>query len=243
MVEAFERAGAKLFVAYYRRSLPWFVHARSVIDASRLGQLTSVVVQFATPSQREAAAKAPWRLDAEQAGGGLFMDLASHTLDLLDFLLGPIDRVHGMAVNRASATEVEDNVVMCFRFVNGAQGVGSWDFASGCNADSIQINGERGRLTCSTFGRRVVVESDGGQEVFETPAPPHVHQPLVQTAVDELLGRGACPSSGRSAARTAAVMDRVLEEYYGGRSDAFWKRVGSWPGRSAVATETQGVRS
>jgi predicted dehydrogenase len=194
-----------------------------------------VNVQYAAPALRDTSTRDGWRLAAEQSGGGLFMDLASHPLDLLDFLLGPIAHVDGIAVNRSGATAVEDNVVMCFRFESGVVGTGAWDFASARGADVIQINGSAGRLTGSTFGRRVVVESEREPETFETSAPPHVHQPLVQTIVDELLGRGTCPSTGRSAARTAAVMDRVLDAYYGGRDDAFWTRAGTWPGRKAIS--------
>lgn len=231
MIEAFEEASAKLFVAYYRRRLPWFVHAKEVIESGKIGCITSVRLQMTSTGQRETAAKNPWRLDAAEAGGGLFMDLASHTLDLMDFLLGPIEQVHGIAVNRASETAVEDNVAMCFRFASGVVGTGAWDFAAAKGTDVIEINGVDGRLTCSTFGRRVVVEVAGKEETFEVPAPSAIHQPFVASLVDELLGRGTCPSTGRSASRTAAVMDQVLKEYYGGRDDAFWKRAESWPGR------------
>jgi len=40
-----------------------------------------------------------------------------------------------------------------------------------------------------------------------------VHQPLIQTIVDELNGTGTCPSTGESGARTAWVMDRILEGF------------------------------
>jgi hypothetical protein len=53
---------------------------------------------------------------------------------------------------------------------------------------------------------------------------------LIQTIVDELNGRGQCPSTGASALRTTRVMDKVLENYYGGRTDAFWTRPATWPG-------------
>ena len=43
--------------------------------------------------------------------------------------------------------------------------------------------------------------------------PPHVHQPLIQSIVDELNGRGRAPSTGESAARTAWVMDQILKEF------------------------------
>jgi len=55
---------------------------------------------------RDPATLQSWRLSADQSGGGLFMDLASHTLDLLDHLLGPIELVHGIAVNRSAASAV-----------------------------------------------------------------------------------------------------------------------------------------
>lgn len=75
------------------------------------------------------------------------------------------------------------------------------------------------------------LETAKGVEVYDIPNPPHVAQPLIQTIVDELLGRGTCPSTGESGRRTQAVMDRVLGAYYGGREDAFWERVETWPGR------------
>jgi hypothetical protein len=66
---------------------------------------------------------------------------------------------------------------------------------------------------------------------LDRPNPPHVQQPLIQTVVDDLLGRGTCPSTGESARRTSRVMDTVLSAYYGGRDDEFWRRPDTWPGR------------
>jgi hypothetical protein len=58
-----------------------------------------------------------------------------------------------------------------------------------------------------------------------------VQQPLIQSVVDDLLGRGECPSTGESARRTSRVMDTVLAGYYGGRTDEFWRRSETWRGR------------
>jgi hypothetical protein len=54
---------------------------------------------------------------------------------------------------------------------------------------------------------------------------------MIQSVVDDLLGRAACPSTGESARRTSRIMDQVLAGYYGGRDDAFWQRPESWSGR------------
>ena len=52
---------------------------------------------------------------------------------------------------------------------------------------------------------------------FDLPNPLHIQQPLIQTIVDELHGKGLCPSTGVTASRTALVMDTVLNGFYGGR--------------------------
>jgi len=58
--------------------------------------------------------------------------------------------------------------------------------------------------------------------------PPHIQQPLIQTIVDDLLGRGSCPSTGETARRTSRVMDAALDSFYRGRGDAFWTRPETW---------------
>src|SRR5262245_58966289 len=116
MVEAFEKAALPLFVAYYRRSLPRFLKAKELVESGRLGTITDVGYRFANGGQKNVdREKLPWRLQAEPAGAGLFLDLGSHTLDILDFFFGPLDDVQGRAHNVASACDVEDRVVLSFR--------------------------------------------------------------------------------------------------------------------------------
>ncbi len=236
MVAAFARARLPLFVAYYRRAQPRFLKAKELIETA-LGRVTNVRYQFTDPRHTAPTGTLPWRLDAENAGGGFFLDLGSHTLDLLDFFFGPLAGVSGHAANLASAYEVEDTLAMSFHTPAGTPGSASWNFAGqtpdGKPEDFFQITGTSGRLTFSTFGNEPLrLETAGGavQEFPFTP-PQHVAQPLIQTVVDELRGNGKCPSPGTSAARTSWVMDQALSSYYGGREDAFWKRKDNWPGR------------
>ena len=230
MIAAFAHAEQRLFVAFYRRRLPRFILAKELLDRGALGRPTSVRYHWAAPSHLEA--EGAWRVDASKAGGGLFLDLGSHLLDLLDFLLGPLAEVAGTAANLASPYLVEDTVAMSFRTGCGVPGTAVWNLASAVRADAIEIGGTEGRLSLSLFGNEPpCLETQTGMQTFDRPNPPHVQQPLIQTVVDELLGRGSCPSTGESACRTSRVMDRVLDTYYGGRADEFWLRPNSWPGR------------
>lgn len=233
MVQAFRASGLPLFVAYYRRALPRFLRAKQLLESGRLGRLRAVTCRYAEPRHRQIdPANLPWRLQAEYSGGGLFMDLGCHALDALDFLLGPLQDVTGSAENRASPYDVEDTVRVQFRTQAGAEGEALWDFATDRREDRIVFVGTAGRLAISTFGdEELRLETASGVDTFAVPDPPHVQQPLIQTIVDELLGRGTCPSTGDSALRTAAVMDKALEGYYGPRQGAFWSRPQTWPGR------------
>jgi predicted dehydrogenase len=235
MVEAFARAGQKLFVAYYRRALPRFCKARQLAAGGRLGRVTSVSYRYGAPrSTKLDPGNLPWRLVAEHGGGGLFTDLGCHTLDILDFILGPLTDVGGTAANLASPYDVEDTVAMHFRTESGALGTARWNFAAFQREDMIEITGTDGRVSLSTFRTEPVrLATARGVEEFDLANPEHVQQPLIQTVVDDLLGRAACPSTGQSAARTAGVIDTVLMGYYGSRDEGFWSDPQSWPGRRA----------
>jgi predicted dehydrogenase len=242
MIDAFGRAGVPLFVAYYRRALPRFREARDLVAAGRLGRITGVTYRQAGPFHRDiearvaAGAPLPWRFDAEHAGGGLLLDLGSHTLDILDFIVGPLERVTGVAANVATACSVEDAVALSFRTAEGAPGTAQWNFASAENADEIIIAGDRAELRLSTFGNEPLElrQGEAGIARFDRPNPPHIQQPMIQSIVDELGGRGRCASTGVSAARTSAIIDAVLESYSGTRADGFWRTPEAWPGRRSA---------
>lgn len=233
MTDAFSRAGLPLFVAYYRRALPRFVKARQLVESGALGTVSSVLYRFWGNTHRKLRRDSlPWRWRAEEAGGGQFLDLGCHTLDILDFILGPLEQVHGEAANVGSDCDVEDSVTMQFRLASGGLGAAQWNFASDYHTDRIEIAGTEGRLSLTTFGNEPVELMRGGEaETFDLPNPKNIQAPLIVSIVKHLNGEAECPSTGVTATRTSQVMDAALTGYYGGREDDFWKRPETWPGR------------
>lgn len=231
MIEAFAAARLPLFVAYYRRALPRFVLVQELLARGEIGRVTAISYAQAEPFHRKEAG---WRTSVAEAGGGHFLDLGSHTLDLMDYFFGPLHNVAGGAANRASGYAAEDTVAMSFRTAGGIVGAATWNFASAVRRDVFRIEGTAGAIEFSVFENAPVrVETSAGVQALVRDHPPHVQQPLVQTVVDDLLGHGTCPSTGESARRTSTVMDAVLHGYYGGRDDVFWQREATWPGRRA----------
>lgn len=213
MNERCRSAGVPLWVAYYRRALPRFLNIKELLESGVIGEVRFVNVNLYQPTAPEDldSESLPWRVVPEIAGGGRFVDLASHTLDFLDFILGPIAEVRGMASNQAGRYPAEDIVTGTFKFSSGVQGAGSWCFCSFDNFDATEIVGNEGKLSFSTFGSEPVrLTTRVGVQEFSFVHPQHIEQPLIQTVVDELNGVGKCPSTGETAARTSWVMDRML---------------------------------
>jgi predicted dehydrogenase len=212
MVSAFQQAGLPLFVAYYRRCLPRFVTVRELLESGHLGPLTGIRYRLANSAYRDAdPGHLPWRLQPEHSGGGLLWDLGSHLIDLLDHLFGPLENIRGESRNASGVIPLPDQTVLEFSTASGVRGEGHWDFASETPADLLEIIGEAGSVRLSCFGNEPLrVEIGGEMSQLERPHPAHVHQPLVQTMVSELLGKGGpCPSTGISAARASRIIDLI----------------------------------
>ncbi len=220
MLETSRRTGMPLFVAYYRRALPRFLKVRELLQDGAIGRPREVrVCLHRTPP--EPAAALPWRLQPEISGGGLFVDLGSHTLDLLDFLFGPITQVSGEATS-SGRYPAEDSVSMAFGFACGIAGQGEWRFCSDARRDRVEIHGDDGSLHFATFDDAPVELRRGdGTQCFAVANPVHIQLPLIETVVAGLRGEGACPSTGESAAHTTRVIDAVLAGHRrGGRAGA-----------------------
>ncbi|QOV90853.1 Gfo/Idh/MocA family protein [Humisphaera borealis] len=220
MVEACKRAGVPLFVAYYRRRLPRILRVKQLIDSGAIGEVRFVQhTLFQRPNAQEKTRDAlPWRVIPELAGGGRFLDLASHALDVFDYLFGPVAEATGCAANQAKLYDAEDIVTGNWVHQSGVIGSCTLCFTTFDRIDRCEIVGSKGVITFQVIeGGPIEVWTAGGKQHYDDPNPLHVQQPLIQSVVDDLRGVGTCPSTGESAARTSWVMDRMLEEYRAGR--------------------------
>ncbi len=215
MIDACDAAGVPLFVAYYRRAMPRFRTVRDLLADGAIGTPRAVTVRLqGRPTTADAEGVLPWRVRPEVSGGGLVVDLGSHTLDLLDHLLGPVTHCAGVAANVGGHYAAEDVVAGTFTFASGVHGVGLWLFDAADGVDSVEIVGTGGSLAFSSLGQEPLrLTTPAGTRTIEAPYPATVQLPLIQTVVDELTGHGECPSTGRSALRTARVIDTLRAGY------------------------------
>jgi predicted dehydrogenase len=207
--------GVPLFVAYYRRSLPYFIKVRQLVDEGRIGRLLVMNIRHFLPPRPEDASSSdrPWRLRPEISGGGYFHDLASHTFDILDFIFGPIGHAAGIPAQRSGLYPVDDVAAAEWRFADGLPGAGTWCFTAteSATTDIVEVIGSRGRLSFSIFGFTPIrVEDASGEESWLPPNPENIQYHLIEAIVRQLRGEGEAPSNGSNGARASLVLERIL---------------------------------
>jgi UDP-N-acetyl-2-amino-2-deoxyglucuronate dehydrogenase len=121
MVAACDRAGVQLFVVKQNRRNPTIQMLKRAIDRRRFGRIFMVTVNVFWNRPQEYYDSAAWR-GTWEFDGGAFMNQASHYVDLLDWLIGPVESVHAFTATLARHIEVEDAGVANIRWRSGALG-------------------------------------------------------------------------------------------------------------------------
>jgi len=212
-----KETGVPLFVAYYRRSLPYFIKLKELIDSNIIGDIRyiNICLQWQPYDEEIGELRKPkWRVQPAISGGGHFHDLASHQFDLLEYILGQIKSANGIARNQAGLYDADDITVASFEFESGVLGNGVWCFTINKEQreDKAQIVGSKGRINFSFFEKfDIVVETESGTETYNIPYPAHVQQPLIELIVKELRGEAQSPSTGLTGARANQIMDWITK--------------------------------
>lgn len=216
ITEKAKEKGLPAYVAYYRRSQERFIKLKEILESGMIGQPRFVELrQIQPPEPAELdRQQLPWRLVPGISGGGKFLDMAVHVLDILDFLIGRIVEVKGLATNQGGLYPVEDTVSASFRFDNGVLGGGLWCYVGDHSEESVRIVGEKGSISFEgmAYGP-VTVQLGSIQTVHQFSVPEHLGMPYIQSIVDELSGLRKSPADLQAAVNTTWVTDQILADY------------------------------
>jgi UDP-N-acetyl-2-amino-2-deoxyglucuronate dehydrogenase len=165
MIVAAERAGRRLGVIFQKRFNPAAQYLKEAVDAGKLGRLTLAEASlkwYRSPDYfRSAGWRGTWALD----GGGALMNQGIHFVDLLLWLMGPVQSVTAYADTLLHSIEVEDTLVASLRFQSGALGViEATTTAFPRLSDRLEIVGTQGSV-CIENGQlrfKYFADEDGG---------------------------------------------------------------------------------
>jgi UDP-N-acetyl-2-amino-2-deoxyglucuronate dehydrogenase len=146
MIAAAARAKRLLAVNYQKRYWSVVEHMKRLVDAGAVGRLIRVLVVepwYRTDAYYRSAA---WRGTWAGEGGGVLMNQAPHTLDLLCHLTGRPKRVWGWVRTRFHAMECEDSAQAMFEYADGAPGYLTVSTVEAGVPFRLQVCGDRGGL-------------------------------------------------------------------------------------------------
>jgi UDP-N-acetyl-2-amino-2-deoxyglucuronate dehydrogenase len=147
MVQACRDADVKLFVVKQNRLNATMQLLKKAIDQKRFGRIHMVTVNVFWTRPQSYYDEAPWR-GRWDMDGGAFMNQASHYVDMVDWLVGPVDNVHAYTATQARDIEAEDSGIMSLRLrAGGLASIAVTMLTYPKNLEgSITVLGERGTV-------------------------------------------------------------------------------------------------
>ena len=218
MVKACDDAGVHLFVVKQNRFNSTLQLVKRQLTAGRFGRLAMVAVNVFWQRPQSYYDQDSWRGTWEFDGGAL-MNQASHYVDMLDWLVGPVESVSASIATLGRAIEVEDTAALQLRWRNGALGtmaVTMLTYPKNLEG-SITLLGERGTVR---IGGPAVNKIEHWAFANESPDDALVeqasyqttsvygfgHRPYYSNVLDALQGREEALCDGREGLRSLELL-------------------------------------
>ena len=232
MIAACEKAGTKLFVVKQNRLNPPIQLLKRAVDRGRFGRIfmANVTVRWQRPQEYYDAEKwrGTWKLD-----GGAIMNQASHYVDLIQWLLGPVESVMAKTATQARRIEAEDSGAAVLKFASGAIGVIEVNVLTYPRnyEGSITLIGETGTVKIGGTSVNKVehwsfAEYSDDDKVVETGAintnPPTVygfgHEGYYRNVVAVLRGKAKADTDGQEGRKSLALILGIYESARTGKN-------------------------
>ena len=197
-----------LGIAYYRRLYPKVNRARELMESGAIGRAV-----FAEATSHgwfnPVDGHRSWLADPKSAGGGPLYDIASHRIDLMNYLFGSPRQVSGHVSTLVQALPVEDNASVLIDYENGVRAFVDVRWHSQVARDEFRIRGTDGEIDLSPLNSDSLAFPGGRESI---PAPENLHYPCIHNFVGAVLDREPLSSSAKSALATDWVTEEVMTQ-------------------------------
>jgi len=204
ILQVADESGKTLGVAYYRRSYPKVQRAKQLLAAGVIGK--PVLAELTCHSWFDGTGSRSWLVDPAKAGGGPLYDIASHRIDVLNFLFGQPLRVSGQLSNVVHHYAVEDNATVMIEYSGGIRGIVDVRWHSKVSHDECRIRGTDGEMELSPLNGPDLVYPGGHDNL---PAHANLHYPMLENFVDAVEDKAPLLASGASSFWTDWVTERA----------------------------------
>jgi UDP-N-acetyl-2-amino-2-deoxyglucuronate dehydrogenase len=229
LVHACDEAGVHLFVVKQNRLNPAIQLLKRAVDKGRFGRIYTANTTVRWTRPQEYYDQAPWRGTWEFDGGAI-MNQASHYVDLLQWLVGPVESIVAKTATLARRIETEDTGVAALRFRSGALGIIEVTMLTYPRnlEGSITILGERGTVKVGgTAVNRVetwmFAEYDDDDKLVDAAgtSPPNVygfgHAGYYRNVLAVIRGQATADTDGRAGRKSLELILGIYESARTGR--------------------------
>ena len=205
MVQAAEESGRVFGVAFYRRAYPKVLRAKQLLEAGAIGQ--PVLAELTCHGWLDGGeSDRSWLVDPAKAGGGPLYDIASHRIDVLNFLFGQPLRVSAHLSNAVHRYAVEDNATVMIEYTDGVRGIVDVRWHSRVKRDECRIRGTDGEMQLTPLNGPELIYPAGKENL---PFHDNPHYPLIENFVDAVQGTASLLASGASSYWTDWVIEQA----------------------------------
>ena len=224
LIAACDASGVKLGVFFQDRLRPAIVDIKRMIDSGEIGTPVMIAgrVRWYRPPEYYSGSKwrGTWTLD----GGGALMNQAIHTVDLVQWMFGPIARVSAAVATRVHDIEVEDTAAAVIEFANGA--LGTIEAATSLYPGyprRLEVTGSKGSLVLEDDKLvRVDLQSSAASAAAAAPAaaPPEnasspvvsdasAHQRVIEDFIRAIQNNTVPSCDGREGRRSVELVEAI----------------------------------
>jgi predicted dehydrogenase len=205
MQDAALEAGRTLGISYYRRLYPKVLRARQLLASGAIGRAVFAEATSHDWFYPEDGFRA-WLIDPAMAGHGPLRDIASHRIDLMNYLFGEPRRVSGHLSTLVHPIHVEDNATVLTEHHGGVRTMVDVRWHSRVPRDEFRIRGTDGELDLTPLNGPELVYPGGVESI---PAPANLHFPCIEDFTNAVLDGRDPVSSGSTALFAEWVMDQA----------------------------------
>ena len=224
LISECDRMNVKLAVCFQDRFAADSIRLKTLIDTDGLGKIIMVAGRVKWYRPPEYYSKSRWRGRLSLDGGGALMNQGVHTVDLLLWLLGDVNRVYAKAITALHDIESEDTLVATLEFESGA--VGTLEAATSVYPGydrRIEITGSEGTII---FEHDRIVAADlknplpGGIQLSKdsnrSASSPIVsdvsgHKRIIEDFMNSIATNGTPRCDGREGRRSVLLVESIYE--------------------------------
>jgi len=224
LIHVCEENSVDLAVIYQSRFVPEIQALKSKLDEQVIGKLFMGDARIKWFRGQDYYDSGAWRGTLELDGGGVLINQAIHTIDLLQWFMGDVESIYG---NTGTLTherlEGEDNAVAAIKFKSGAFAViqGSTSIQP-AQARCIELHGENGTITLDGDDATILIagsdQSEQGKKGTASGASsplagfsPDPHRFQFEAIADAIGKRLEPPVSGKDSLKSLAIVQAIYE--------------------------------